>query len=92
MSVTYEEFMAQTGAEEVGGQIIVGIRGNRKVVALREKGAFNLTDEGKKYWATRKDVTTVEEKPKRGRRKKDATEVSELPESDEELERLLLEE
>jgi cobyric acid synthase len=91
MALTYEQFMVKTKAEKVANQIIVGIKNNRKIVGTYKGGVFTLNDEGKKFVAEMnapKEEPVAEEKPKRTRRKK---EVLETPETDAELERLLLE-
>lgn len=91
MSLTYEQFMAKTGAEKVAGQLIVGKKSTRKLVGTYKNGIFNLNDEGKKYLAeldAPQEEPVVQEKPKRGRRKKEVVET--VVEDDAELERLLL--
>lgn len=90
MALTYEQFMAKTKAEKVAGQLIVGRKAERKLVGTYKGGVFSLNDEGKKYLAQLdipKEEPVVEEKPKRGRKKK---EVVETIEPDADFEQLLL--
>lgn len=91
MSLTYEQFMAKTGAQKVAGQLIVGKKATRKLVGTYKNGIFNLNDDGKKYLAeldAPQEEPVVQEKPKRGRRKKEVVET--VVEDDAELEQLLL--
>jgi hypothetical protein len=92
MNITYEEFMAKTGAEKVAGQLIVGGIGEKFVAGLRKDGVFVLTPEGEEYLAklggTQVEAPVVEEKPKRGRRKKEDVQSTEV---DDDLEALLTE-
>jgi hypothetical protein len=93
MALTYEQFMAKTGAQKVAGQLIVGKKANRKLVGTYKNSIFNLNDEGKKYLAELDapvEEPVVQEKPKRGRRKKEAP-VEEVT-VDEELASLLADE
>lgn len=91
MSLTYEQFRAKTGAQKVAGQLIVGIKSDRKVVGTYKNGIFNLNEDGKKYLAgldATQEKPVAQEKPKRGRRKK---EVVESDDASAELEKLFLE-
>ena len=47
MAITLEKFVEVTGAEEVAGNVIVGIMSTRKIVGSVAGGVFSLTDEGK---------------------------------------------
>lgn len=47
MAITLEKFIEMTNAEEVGGNVIVGVMADRKVVGKVESGVFNLNDDGK---------------------------------------------
>jgi len=49
MSLSYDEVVALTNAESVGGHLIVGIMENRILIGKDENGVFSLTDEGKAY-------------------------------------------
>jgi len=92
MKITHEEFVAKTGAKKVAGQYILGAIGKRFVAATRKDGMFSLTPEGEEYLAKlgapEPQAPVVEEKPKRGRRKK---EVVESVEVDKDFEALLAE-
>ena len=99
MALTYEQFMAKTNAEKVAGQLIVGPLGGRIIAGTYKNEVFTLTEEGRKFLAAMDapqadDVdfveTVAEEKPKRGRRKKEAP-VEEAT-VDEELASLLADE
>jgi hypothetical protein len=72
MAMSFEEVIEKTGADVVGGQLIVGILENRKMIGFMENGAFTITEEGKEYLAAL-------EKPKATRKKKEAEPV-EAPE------------
>lgn len=50
MSITVEEFLAQTGAETVGDTIILGVAAERRVVGFLSP-AFTLTAEGTEIMA-----------------------------------------
>lgn len=52
MSLSYEQFVAATSAELVGGNLIVGAAaGRKKVGSLSDDGVFSLTDEGRELIA-----------------------------------------
>ena len=51
MAITLEDFVKQTNAEEVAGNIIIGIMATRRIVAKIENGSFNLNEEGQKIVA-----------------------------------------
>lgn len=51
MAISLQEFVKATNAEEVGGNVIVGIMSTRKIVGKIENGAFNLNEEGQKIAA-----------------------------------------
>jgi DNA-binding PadR family transcriptional regulator len=92
MSITCEEFMAKTGAKKVAGQYILGDIGKRFVAATRKEGVFSLTPEGEEYLAKlgtpEPQAPAIEEKPKRGRKKKEVVEEVSV---DEDFEALLAE-
>lgn len=74
MAMTLKEFLEVSGAEIVGGRLIVGERGDRRFVGSVEDGVFNLNAEGQELQAAFEagmEVTEVaateEDKPKRGR-------------------------
>jgi DUF1009 family protein len=46
MSVTLEQFIEATGAEIVGGNVVVGVTAERKIVGSVIDGPFNLNDVG----------------------------------------------
>ena len=48
MAISLEKFVELTNAEEVGGNIIVGVMADRKIVGTVENGVFNLNEEGQK--------------------------------------------
>jgi hypothetical protein len=92
MALTYEQFINKTGAKRVAGQLILGSLGSRFVAGFRKNGVFIITFEGEEYLANMEnavpEVPVVEEKPKRGRRKK---EIVESLEPDVDFGQLLLE-
>jgi len=46
MAMTLEEFVKRTGAEEVAGNIIVGVLAERKIIGTVADGTFNLNADG----------------------------------------------
>ena len=48
MTMTIEKFIKLTNAEEVAGNLIVGIMSTRKIVGSVTDGVFSFNDEGKK--------------------------------------------
>ena len=46
MAMTLEEFVKRTGAEEVAGNIIVGVMAERKIIGTVADGTFNLNADG----------------------------------------------
>jgi len=46
MAMTIEEFVEKSGAEVVGGNVIVGLMADRKIVGAIENGSFNLNADG----------------------------------------------
>lgn len=44
--MTIEEFVEKSKAEVVGGNIIVGVMADRKIVGVIENGTFNLNADG----------------------------------------------
>lgn len=46
MAMTLEEFVKRTGAEEVAGNIIVGVMADRKIIGTVADGTFNLNADG----------------------------------------------
>lgn len=51
MAITLEKFVELTNAEEVAGNVIVGIMADRKIVGKVEGGVFNLNEEGQALMA-----------------------------------------
>lgn len=75
MAMTLKEFVEKTGAEIVGGRLIVGERSDRRFVGSVEEGVFNLNAEGQELQAAleagmdaveSQEVTMDGDKPKRG--------------------------
>lgn len=71
MAMTLKEFLEKTGAEIIGGRLVVGERSDRRFVGSIEEGTFTLTEEGQELQAAMEaameEVVTDEDKPKRGR-------------------------
>jgi hypothetical protein len=87
MGISYQDFLQKTKAERVVGQLIVGTKGDRKIVGTYKAGVFTITEEGKAYLASMAaPAPVVEEKPKRSRKK-----AEEVVEVDDDLEKLLTE-
>jgi hypothetical protein len=74
MAWSFEEVIEKTGADVVGGQLIVGILENRKMIGFMENGAFTITEEGKEYLAAL-------DKPKATRKKKEV-EITPVPDEE----------
>lgn len=75
MAMTLKEFVEKTGAEVVGGRLIVGERSDRRFVGSVEDGVFNLNAEGQELQAAleagmdaveAEEVVVEDGKPKRG--------------------------
>jgi hypothetical protein len=47
MAIDIKEFMEKTGAEVVGGRVIVGLQADRRYVGEVSDGKLSLSDEGK---------------------------------------------
>lgn len=69
MAISYSEFLAKTGAEEVCDQLIVGVGPTRRMVGFVKEGTFTITDEGQELLAELEGTPA----PKR-RKKADAAE------------------
>lgn len=71
MAMTLKEFLDKTGAEIIGGRLVVGERSDRRFVGSIEDGTFTLTAEGQELQsameAAMEEVVADEDKPKRGR-------------------------
>lgn len=70
MSLSYEKFVEVTGAEVVGGRLIVGERDARRFVGSVEEGVFKLNEEGQRLQAAfeaGQDPAEVKPEKKRGR-------------------------
>lgn len=48
MAITLEKFIKVTNAEEVAGNVIIGIMADRKIVGSVTDGVFSFNDDGKK--------------------------------------------
>lgn len=48
MAITLEKFIKVTNAEEVAGNVIIGVMADRKIVGSVTEGVFSFNDEGKK--------------------------------------------
>jgi len=78
MVMSVEQFLEKTKCELVCDQMIVGLGPNRKMIGYVKEGTFTITDEGYEYLAQldAPAVEEVEDKPKRGRPRKETTEES----------------
>jgi len=78
MAMSVEQFIEKTKCELVCDQMIVGFGPKRKMIGYVKEGTFTITDEGHEYLAEL-DAPAVEEtedKPKRGRPRKEVTDES----------------
>ncbi|MFZ9326477.1 MAG: hypothetical protein ACO24H_03320 [Polynucleobacter sp.] len=78
MAMSVEQFIEKTKCEVVCDQMIVGFGPKRKMIGYVKEGTFTITDEGHEYLAEL-DAPAVEEtedKPKRGRPRKEVTDES----------------
>lgn len=74
MSLSLDKFIEITGAEMVGGRLIVGERDDRRFVGSVEDGVFTLNEDGQRLQAAfeaGQDVAEVQPVKKRGRPAKD---------------------
>lgn len=51
MAISQEDFIAKSGAELIGGRLVVGVGPHRRYVGTTEEGAFSLNDAGKEIAA-----------------------------------------
>lgn len=76
MALSFEQFMASSGAELVGGNLVVGTMSERKKVGtLGDDGVFNLNEDGVALAAELEAVAAGAEKPAK-RTKATATDTS----------------
>ena len=47
MAITLEKFIKVTNAEEVAGNVIIGVMADRKIVGSVVDGVFSFNDDGK---------------------------------------------
>lgn len=78
MTMTVEQFIKLSGAEEVGGNLVIGVGPNRKFAAMIVDGVFEWTEDGKAMMAELEDLDTG---VKRGRKKQEDTVAEPEPEA-----------
>lgn len=78
MAMSVEQFIEKTKCELVCDQMIVGFGPKRKMIGYVKDGTFTITDEGHEYLAELDAPATeeTEDKPKRGRPRKETTDES----------------
>lgn len=74
MTMTVEQFIKLSGAEEVGGNLVIGVGPNRKFAAIVVDGVFEWTEDGKAMMAELEDSDSGS---KRGRKKQEEAVVAE---------------
>jgi hypothetical protein len=76
--MTVEQFIKLSGAEEVGGNLVIGVGPNRKFAAMLVDGVFEWTEDGKAMMAELEDSDTG---TKRGRKKQEGAVAEPEPEA-----------
>lgn len=56
MAVTKAELLALPTAQYVGGNVVIGERGESKIIASTVDGVFGLTDAGREYFAAQQEA------------------------------------
>lgn len=74
MTMTVEQFIKLSGAEEVGGNLVIGVGPNRKFAATVVDGVFEWTEDGRAMMAELEDSDSGS---KRGRKKQEEAIVAE---------------
>jgi hypothetical protein len=74
MTMTVEQFIKLSGAEEVGGNLVIGVGPNRKFAGIVVDGVFEWTEDGRAMMAELEDSDSGS---KRGRKKQEEAVVAE---------------